>query len=67
MARRAAPSQESAVWHALDGAGEQIGPLTGAQLSRMVSDGELTVESPVWSQVLGEWARMCDTAALPAL
>ena len=67
LAVQMTPSDESAVWFVLDARGSSRGPLTCVQLKALMEEGEVTGESAVWSKVVGEWARICDTAALRGL
>ena len=67
MARHSTPATESPVWFALNGTGTQLGPLSATELGGLLGAGALTTESPVWSKVIGSWARMCDTPTLRAV
>ena len=64
LVQQAAPSDEAAIWYALDGAGERLGPLTALDLRPLLAAATITAESAVWSQALGEWQRMCDVPRL---
>ena len=67
LAQEATPSEEALIWHVLDMDGGSVGPLSIAQMRALLSDGSVSVESPVWSAGLGEWHRMCDVSMLRAL
>ncbi len=44
--------------------GEALGPVAAAQLAEMLEGGAIARESAVWSALLGEWGRLCDTPTL---
>ena len=67
MAKHATPAEASTVWFVLDANGTNEGPLSALQLRERLGSGDLSVESAVWSKVLGEWTRICDTPALRAV
>ena len=67
MARQTPPSDESPVWFILDVNGERLGPHTSAQLKGLLAACTVSAESAVWSKLVGEWGRMCDTPTLRAV
>jgi len=42
-------------WHYMDAAGQQIGPVSFAELQRLASSGTIEPTTMVWSQGMGNW------------
>lgn len=51
-------------WHYLDAAGQQVGPVSFADLQKLASDGTIQAETMVWSPGMENWAAASTTGGL---